>query len=257
MTDEGRPDSPGSRSWVSPTDRLTHVTLQTGHMAVTTRADVGDPVIRVLRPILRTALSADTLARLPAVARLYGLQADVHQGILLASILRRSDRRPVTSLVVGAHDSAGHAWHAMIERLLGLSSTPARAWMADRLQQIADPAPPPPWLLTWVHPLAPADALDWVADLERCLAWVWIEYQVGARSIIPDGVRVREPSPDGGLVDVPAAAAPAAAEESGDDLPTRRMELTRRLLAAARQSPNPATQFFARLAEAELDRRQR
>ena len=241
-----RPDSPGSRSWVSPTDRLTHVTLETGHVAVIARADVGTPAIRVLQPILRRALSIDSPVRLPAIARRYALRADVQSstGVLLASVARHSDAHPVTTVVVAAHDD-GSGWREMIEGIRGLSETPPL--LSDRLLQIAEPPPPPPWMLTWAHPDAPVDALDWVADLDQCLAWAWIEDQVGARSL-----HVREPSPDGGLVDV-TAAAPAAAEESGDDLPTRRVAADR-LLAAARQSPSPATRFFAALVAAELAR---
>jgi hypothetical protein len=151
--------------------RLSHLTIETGHCAVTPRSDIADEIIMRLQPIIdeqgglikEAGIYIDIIRPLMASGRprdgaaAFTLQLG-HGGPALAS-----------NVVCWQSDMADEAWI--------MCGNPNRAPLTD--QQIVKPNAP--WLATMLLPAvvdAPHDAVRLLADLERCLAWTLIETSI-------------------------------------------------------------------------------
>lgn len=132
---------------------LDHYTIETGHLRASPRGEVADNVIRQLSPLLR---SGDHVMPFPDG---YSVQVTI-EGTSLAATLRPTGGAPLVTVMV-AVDEPGLA------RIL--ADTGARPPKPLRV----------PAALVTVHPTAALDqdAVGWLGDFERCLAWAWIERQ--------------------------------------------------------------------------------
>lgn len=129
---------------------LCHYTIATGHVRQSPRSEVDDDVIAVLRPLLR---SGDH--RLPGPPG-YRLRVTIDGTVLAATVTRGP--APLATVMV-CLDQAG------LDRALEATGTIP----AVRLTL--------PCALADLHPTLAMDmeAAGWIGDLERCLAWAWIE----------------------------------------------------------------------------------
>lgn len=140
---------------------IPHVTIATGHVRRSPRAEVGDDVIRAVAPAL------DEGGALPVPGW------SIVRGVAPAgAVLWTVEVRGIAAVTVGVveHDAAAAGLWALLvdrQRRLGGEGTvrAARPELA-------------PWLAVALHAeavlLAPED-LYALADLERCLAWAWLE----------------------------------------------------------------------------------
>lgn len=160
---------------------LHHVTLNTGHVARTSRADVGEAAIARLVPWLERALALGEALPLP-VPELshFAACARVDDGALVVTVYAPSGPHvagkpadatmPVIVFAVGRRSRSGRrVWDALAE-LSGMTA-------AD--------VPPSPWIAVQLLPTlaAHADASRWLGDFERCAAWAWLTRRADLREV--------------------------------------------------------------------------
>lgn len=145
---------------------LHHLTLNTGHLRLSPRAEVSEEVIAVLRPLV-----AKGSAPVPGMAGWHLHFVFPEDGAVFFQIADRPglSKTPVLMAIV--------AWQA---------EAAATAWKTatTSYKQICGPGclappamPPVPWLAVWLTPFAGRvrpDELFAFGDLERCVAWAVI-----------------------------------------------------------------------------------
>ena len=136
---------------------LYHYTIQTSDLRMSPREEVGDDAIAALAPMLRSGVHV-----MPEMTG-YRVRVTVDGGALLGTVLVDHESAtsgvPLVTLAVAA-DAA--------------SLVAVRQLYAGR-DLLADAAVPA--CVVDVHPsivVAP-DAMGWLGDFERCLAWAWVE----------------------------------------------------------------------------------
>ena len=153
---------------------INHLTLNTGHMARTQRADFVPEVTALLAIWLQSIINSGQVHPLPVPELAHiSAQAFVQDGGLVVTVsapvgphvpgkLHAGAVAPLVTLGVAQRYRQGAALWALL--LGAFASKPG-------LQQ-----PVTPWLAVALHPSAAAytGALDWLGDLERCIAWAWI-----------------------------------------------------------------------------------
>lgn len=153
---------------------LHHITLTTGHLARTTREDVAPEVTALLAPWLQAMIDTGQTAPLPVPAlSAYSAQAQVRHGGLIVTIYApvgphqpgKPHQGVGTPLVTLGVAQRSRQAQPLWDDLTG--AFPARA---------GTQMPCAPWAAVTTHPamLAHLDAIEWLGDLERCIAWAWI-----------------------------------------------------------------------------------
>lgn len=142
---------------------MIHLTLTTGHMRESPRSEVSDATIAALTPLLATGQHA-----LPGVVG-YGLRVTIERGALVATVLhaaRVHDHRyaiPMATVGAAADSEALEALRQLYgDAMAQVTSAPAC------VVELHDT------LALYPH------AAEWLGDLERCLAWAWVEHRRGA-----------------------------------------------------------------------------
>ena len=149
-----------------PAPTLAHVTLTTGHVRDSARTEIEPHVVQLLRPLLARVLAGETVP-VPYVPGGYTLRGAEDDGCCALAVAGP------TGVVVATIGVAGHpAGSAALWGQL-------HAYGPDRVPVATDATQPPtvPWCavrLTLGGVLAHRDALDWLGDLERCLAWTYL-----------------------------------------------------------------------------------
>lgn len=137
---------------------LAHLSLNTCHMRDSPRSEVGDDIIDMLRPLVRA-----TGGPLPRLAGyVLGIDRDGRDAVYtISSVVGADDPEPVPLIT---------CWLAV--------EHPARVW-ASVPSAVAGVEMPEstPWLAVLMHPTAllRPEALGWLGDAERCIAWALIE----------------------------------------------------------------------------------
>lgn len=131
---------------------IQHYTIESGDCRESPRSEVSDAAIAALRPILVTGTHD-----LPGPAG-YRLRVTVAVQSLAATVIQASSGAPLVTTYVAVEQGALDAI---------LSSTGARPAVPLRL----------PCCLVTLHPTLALDpdAMGWLGDLERCIAWAWLE----------------------------------------------------------------------------------
>lgn len=144
---------------------LNHITLSTGHLARTSRADVTDDTIKALKPWLQSALDYADPYPLPGPLGArdgFVMSAGMQGGGLICHV-GQVDAGPLVTFGVAARSrQAGELW----------------AWLCAQYGSAeALVAPSVPWCAVALHPafLQQHGAAAWVGDFERCIAWTWLE----------------------------------------------------------------------------------
>lgn len=133
------------------TATLSHYTITTGHLRESPRSEVSDEVIAALAPLLVTGEHA--MPHPPG----YSVRVTLEQGVLAATVSNR-DGMPLVTMFVCVHDVG-------LLQVCGLTG-------AKPAYTLALPA-----LLVETHPALAQDhdAIGWLPDFERCLAWTFVE----------------------------------------------------------------------------------
>lgn len=165
------------------TDRyIWHITLQTGDARRSWRHEIDPELMPQIAAILDAALAADaiepTRAQMDAhplgLPRLgaplcvpgYGLIATAEGRCLIATVLAHGTDGPLPLVTFGvaAHARCGAGlWRLLTEVPQRLNPAPER--------------PQAPWCAAKLMPALSMhlDAARWLGDLERCIAWAWVD----------------------------------------------------------------------------------
>lgn len=153
---------------------INHLTLNTGHLARTSRGDVAPHVTAILAPWLQGLVNTGKAGPLPVpdLAE-YSAQALVQDGSLVVTLYAPAgpyqpgkphggEVMPLVTLGVAQRSRhAAPLWDALC------AAVPSRPKMD---------MPATPWLAVITYPSLPAHraAAEWLGDFERCIAWAWI-----------------------------------------------------------------------------------
>ena len=142
-----------------------HLTITTGRSNRSERADVSDAALAIMAPWLDSALAAGSIVPLPAETE-FGARCLSQDGALVVTVYApKPDIGPQLPMVTFGVAQRSRQGAALWPVLLA-------AWVAaPGLRQ-----PQAPWCAVHLHPTAAVrpDALRWLGDFERCVAWVWI-----------------------------------------------------------------------------------
>lgn len=150
---------------------IAHVSLTTGRVRRSPRSEVGAEVLALLDGVLGEALAGGELALPAHVQPASTLTATQEGRCLIATVWAPPEdeqRVPLATMGVATHSRCGaRLWESLHAH--------AADWppIATR----ADQQPGPPWCAArlefgiGLHP----HAVRWLGDLERCIAWAWME----------------------------------------------------------------------------------
>lgn len=152
---------------------INHITLATGDCRQSPRAEVDDATLAVLIPWLKKAIASGNIEPLP-VQPLSHFGARVIRSIGLVVTIYG----PRGPHIVG-HAHTGE-WLPIVT--LGIAqrsreSSDLFGWLKSNFGAKPDIiAPQTPWVAVSIHDniVAYLDALQWLGDLERCIAWAWV-----------------------------------------------------------------------------------
>lgn len=152
---------------------INHITLSTGHCRRSPRAEVDDATLAILVPWLNTARQSGNIEPLP-VAPLshYGARVIKDVGLVVTIYGPRGPHTPghphtgewlplVTLGIAQRSREAGDLWASLMAHLGGKPGIKA---------------PATPWVAVSIHDTITAypESLQWIGDLERCIAWAWV-----------------------------------------------------------------------------------
>lgn len=150
---------------------LVHVTLDTGHSRQSRRDEVAEAVLPVVQGLLSEVLAGGQ-PRVPGVPGEFTLTGAREGPCLLVTVWGPGGSLGTAPIVtIGVARDAGVSLWRMLHESAAARSAPI----------VTDPdAPPPaPWCAarlevgTALYP----EAMEWLGDFERCLAWAWLERQ--------------------------------------------------------------------------------
>jgi hypothetical protein len=139
---------------------LMHITLDTGHSRRSYRDEVKDTVVTIMRQQAAEAQAGDRPEIMPG----YALNIATAGTALLATV--ESDKLgPLITIAICPKSRVSQKlWDALKEPIGDLAVAKGDA-------------PTVPWCAVRMYPAAALDfdALQWLGDYERCLAWGWVE----------------------------------------------------------------------------------
>lgn len=153
---------------------INHITLNTGHLARSQRADVAPEVTALLAPWLQGIINTGKTAPLPVPAlSQYSALALMEGGGLVVTLYgpagphesgkpHGGDLMPLVTMGIAQRSrQAAPLWQALCKAYPG----------ADRLTM-----PVVPWAAVITYPTMAAhrSSVEWLGDLERCIAWAWL-----------------------------------------------------------------------------------
>ncbi len=140
---------------------LIHYTLNTGHTRQSPRSEVTDATIADVRPMLRDGVHVLVFAG-------YTLRTTAGKCSWLAT-LHDTDGPLVAFGVTDSDEGAEELWPPLEQLYLDLTDKPP-------FSRIDWQPPNRPASLPWLAcVIVGAPLPHWAADLERCLAWGWLE----------------------------------------------------------------------------------
>lgn len=151
---------------------LHHITLTTGHSRRSWRHEITPEIMPRLVELVATARE-DSGALLPGITPRCWLAITDTARCALASI-RTDDDVPVLTFAVADHQRCGsQLWQMLIET----ASVPCVSTIADR--------PETPWCAVRLDTgiaLMGEQSAKMLGDLERCVAWAWLESRAGSKN---------------------------------------------------------------------------
>lgn len=146
---------------------LAHVTLTSGDVRHSPRHEVGDHVITLLAPLLARVLAGDTVD-VPYVDGEFCLQGVADGDCCALTVTGAASGLLIATLGIAAGEVGSAALWQQLH-----AYAPESSPLATR----ADDPPASPWCAVRLDrgAVAHPDALTWLGDLERCLAWTYLE----------------------------------------------------------------------------------
>jgi hypothetical protein len=141
---------------------LQHVTLDTGHVRRSPRTEVADHIVGMLDGWIDRMLAGETVAAGDIGILLTGQRRG---RCLVVDVVDQLTLDPLATIGVGTHSRCGGPlWREL--------HADARATRTS-----ADRAPPEPWVAARLRPglVQHIGVAEILGDLERCIAWAWIE----------------------------------------------------------------------------------
>ena len=141
---------------------LTHLTINTGHIHRSSRAEVADHVVADTAARIATMLR-DGRADLPLPSG-YHIEGHRYGPALVVSVMGAPD--PLATIGIARRDRDGKAmWRDLMETVAGISP-----------HLVREP-PPAPYAATMLWPalLFEQDAAEWIGDFGGVAAWTWME----------------------------------------------------------------------------------
>ena len=140
-----------------------HVTLQTGHSRQSWRNEIDPEALRATADLLARALQHGPV-ELPVKPAGYTMRATAEGRCMLATVLHDEDA-PIVTLGVATTSRCGAGlWRALVttgdQSLGNIAQPPGAPWCAVRLE---------------VGLQLMSDAVGWLGDFERCVAWAWLD----------------------------------------------------------------------------------
>lgn len=147
---------------------LNHITLSTGHTRCSDRAEVSGETLARVGPWLAALVESGQPAPLPVSGLAnYTGHASVMDGALIVTISGPMTGKapPLVSLGVAKRSRHGAV-------LWPLMTGPVMPPTKPGIQR-----PGEPWAAVAIWPTVALfpDAVGWLGDLERCIAWAWLE----------------------------------------------------------------------------------
>lgn len=152
---------------------INHITLSTGHCRRSPRTEVDDATLALLHPWLERTRTSGNIEPLP-VAPLshFGARVIKETGLVVTIYGPRGPHIP----------GRPHSGDFVPIATLGIAQRSRESealWTSLRSHFCCKPgltAPSTPWVAVSIHDNIAAyfDALQWIGDLERCIAWAWI-----------------------------------------------------------------------------------
>ena len=149
---------------------LIHVSLDTGHVHRSRREEAGDDAVERVANILEAALAQPGEWRgFDAPGSGVSLRATAQGAALLTTVAATADG-PMPLVTFGVARN-GRSAAALWPRLLAARGPTS----APRIER-----PQAPWLAVVTHPalVLRVDAVTWLGDLERLVAWAWVERRI-------------------------------------------------------------------------------
>ncbi len=155
---------------------ITHITLTTGHVVRQQRGDVPDAALAALVPWLAGALARGQRTPLPWLHGGYSALALQQDGALVVTVYGPDPDigKPEALATFGVAPrsrSAAPVWNLLMETqpdVITSLSMPGAPWCAVV-----------PYPVLVAHP----DAIEWLGDFERCVAWAWASRNPGLRAV--------------------------------------------------------------------------
>ena len=161
---------------------MIHLTLNTGHVS-----DVADPAPEAVRAV--SALAIDGGGAIGDIAPAFrgyrvAFCARPWNGSVSWDVSHESPsiRAPLALCVLAAEDRAAvYAWQAIEKTYLALTDRDARLYAPLAMPPMPDRAP---WLATVLMPgiYLHADAAEWLADFDQCLAFAALPMATARRA---------------------------------------------------------------------------
>ena len=152
---------------------LHHVTLDTGQSRRSYRTEVSDAAVAYGRSLLTAARASGRASLVEPLAH-YGLSVTIDGPSLLATVdgpagphvpgrPHAGPTMPLVTMAVPQRSRAAPGLWTLITGLGGYGTPPER--------------PAAPWLAVQLHPGLNGypEAVEWLGDFERVIAWAWIE----------------------------------------------------------------------------------
>lgn len=152
---------------------ITHITLNTGHTSRIQQGDVSGETLARVTPWLHALLQSGQLMPIPVSGLgAYTAHAAVQDGALVLTVNGPTVTDvgpllgvspPVVTIGVAKKSRHDHLWGLLTGPVMPLAKTGITR-------------PQSPWCGVVIHPTIAMhlDALEWLGDFERCIAWAWV-----------------------------------------------------------------------------------
>ncbi len=154
---------------VAQPDALEHITLNTGHTRVSPREEVSQEVIDICRNLIVRSTSPNAHIPIPACEP-YFVKSVVDGSNMRATVSKLVAGTQIPVVEIGVALEAGYGvklWEEMhssanMPLIIEADSAPKRPWVAARLE--------------FEGIFLAFDAMHWLGDFERCLAFAFADY---------------------------------------------------------------------------------
>jgi len=153
---------------------MIHLTITTGHTRQSPRDEVDRSILGLCQDAILPALLSGKKAKLPRLPNNW-LTGTSHEGGLVATawVNHQGEPAPIATWWIATDQtSANELWKVAMTYCREVAVLTGQA-----MPQVGKPVTTP-WVAAWIEIGAIFDpsSFSWVADLERYLAWAWLDH---------------------------------------------------------------------------------